>query len=68
MVRLIDTSSLNADKFPLWSDWDNKVRKNYDMYQQLIDAKTYQLQRVQRYLLVTQSHSLECQVPSQVRL
>lgn len=60
MVRLIETSPVNAEKFPLWGDWDSKVRKNYDMYQKLIDAKTYQLQRIQRYLLVNQYHNLEC--------
>ena len=68
MVRLIETSSVNAQKFPLWNDWDSKVRKNYDMYQKLIDAKTYQLQRVQRYLLVNNYHNLECEVPTQIQL
>lgn len=52
MVRLQDISTINAEKFPFLSDWDKKVRKNYELYQNLIDARTYQLQRVQRYILV----------------
>jgi hypothetical protein len=52
MVRLIDSSSISAEKYPTLSEWDSMVRKNYNLYQRLIDAKTYQLQRVQRYLFV----------------
>lgn len=52
MVILLENSLVNAEQFPFLRDWDAKVRENYARYQRLIDAKTYQLQRVQRYLFV----------------
>lgn len=53
MVKLIETSSVSSTQ-PILHEWDSLVRKNYNMYQKLIEAKTYQLQRVQRYILVKQ--------------
>lgn len=55
MVILLENSLVNAEQFPFLRDWDAKVRENYARYQRLIDAKTYQLQRVQRYLFVISS-------------
>jgi hypothetical protein len=55
MVKLEEQSSINQYESPVLYQWDTAVRKSYNMYQRLIDAKTYQLQRVQRYLLVHRS-------------
>lgn len=52
MVKLIETSSLSAEVSPILREWDELVRKNFNKYQSLIDARTYELQRVQRYILV----------------
>lgn len=52
MVHLVEATSINTHKFPILADWDIKVRKNFNSIQHLIDVKTYQLQRIQRYLFV----------------
>jgi hypothetical protein len=52
MVKLEEKSSVNQYEEPILYEWDSVVRKNYNFYQKLIDAKTYQLQRIQRYILV----------------
>lgn len=52
MVYLSDKSVVDASKYPLAHRWDTLVRKHYEKYQDLIDAHTYQMQRLQRYFLV----------------
>lgn len=52
MVKLIETSSISAEVSPILREWDELVRKNYNKYQKLIDARTFELQRIQRYILV----------------
>lgn len=63
MVKLIETSSVSSTQ-PILHEWDSLVRKNYNMYQKLIEAKTYQLQRVQRYILVKHYNNLEFAISS----
>ena len=48
MVQLSETSKVNSQKQPFAYQWDSLVRKNFNKYQYLIDAQTYQLQRTQR--------------------
>lgn len=52
MVKLIETSSISAEVSPILREWDELVRKNFNKYQKLIDARTFELQRIQRYILV----------------
>ena len=52
MVYLVEKSNINQQIYPLCFEWDSLVRKHYNKYQQLIDAQTYQIQRIKRYLLV----------------
>lgn len=53
MVFLISQSNINQSQYPLAFEWDSLVRKHYNQYQKLIDAQTYQIQRLQRYLFVS---------------
>jgi hypothetical protein len=48
MVHLSETSKVNHHTQPFAYQWDTLVRKNFNKYQDLIDAQTYQLQRTQR--------------------
>ena len=52
MVNLLSGSGINQAKYPTSFDWDTLVRKHHHTYQELIDAQTYRLQRIQRGLLV----------------
>lgn len=52
MVNLLSGSEINPTKFPNAHRWDTLVRQHFHRYQELIDAQTYRLQRIQRGLLV----------------
>lgn len=52
MVYLVEQSNINQQLYPFSFEWDSLVRKHYNKYQQLIDAQTYQLQRIKRYFFV----------------
>ena len=68
MVWLVGNSNIDPQLFPFTHEWDSLVRKHYNKYQQLIDAQTYQLQRVKRYLLVYNSFNSEIALPTYLRL
>lgn len=52
MVHLQTASAVDSLKYPNAFRWDNLVRKHFSTYQELIDAQTYRLQRIQRSFLV----------------
>ena len=68
MVRLLETSNIDGQLFPLTREWDNLVRKNWAAYQNLIDKQTYQIQRTQRFLFVQHFHYKELEISSRLRL
>ena len=55
MVFLVESSAISQQQFPFIFEWDSFVRKHYNYYQKLINAQSYQLQRIQRYLFVIPS-------------
>ena len=52
MVNLLSGSAVDQNKYPHSYKWDTLVRKHHSAYQELIDAQTYRLQRIQRGILV----------------
>lgn len=52
MVNLLPESNVDRNQYPNTHRWDQLVRKHHRDYQELIDAQTYRLQRIQRGFLV----------------
>ena len=59
MVHLLAGSGIQEARYPLTHKWDTLVRKHFEKYQELIDANTYRLQRIQRGYLVI---SISCRL------
>ena len=52
MVNLLPESNIDRTQYPNIHRWDQAVRKHHHTYQELIDAQTYRIQRIQRGFLV----------------
>lgn len=64
MVNLLPGSGIDHAAFPNIHKWDTVVRKHHEHYQELIDAATYRLQRIQRGFLVRMNPPSHCPTPS----